>query len=198
MADQAPSAIRSIVAAYCPTTPGRAWWNLHPEALLMPPAWERLVAELEAYGDERAREAAALGREATRLSVNAVRREARAAAIHAFTAAILHGDADPLHRAWLKDAAMAFLNDQPIQGLADTPPSPPEPEWIEWHGGDCPVPPDTMVECRRGDGIIIKDLAFKWRWHYRRIDTDIIAYRVVLGVNHPLRESVRGEDGKLP
>lgn len=60
--------------------------------------------------------------------------------------------------------------------------------WIEWNGGECPVPPYTLVEVktRNGGGIRGKfgpDLAKDWLWGRRKghIDQggDIVSYRVV-------------------
>jgi hypothetical protein len=62
---------------------------------------------------------------------------------------------------------------------------PAEPEWIEWHGGECPVPAGTRVEVktRRGEESIwlageLDD------WHHATLeeqepDGDIIAYRIL-------------------
>ena len=50
--------------------------------------------------------------------------------------------------------------------------------WIEWDGGDCPVPADTRVEVRLCCGPEFKDVAESLRWD-RRGEGDIVAYRVV-------------------
>jgi len=61
-------------------------------------------------------------------------------------------------------------------------------DWIEWHGGECPVPPDTMVEVRYRSAILPKsgpDLArFEdWYWQPHEVGLagsfDIVAYRVI-------------------
>jgi hypothetical protein len=54
--------------------------------------------------------------------------------------------------------------------------------WIEWHGGECPVGPDVMVEIKTDNDARVylfpaKDLRWKWA-HGGNID-DIIKYRVV-------------------
>lgn len=53
--------------------------------------------------------------------------------------------------------------------------------WIEWHGGECPVPPDTMVQWKlRGwpEEIIGPERAGDRFWKHRSSSGDIIAYRV--------------------
>ena len=59
-------------------------------------------------------------------------------------------------------------------------------EWIEWHGGDCPVDPETMV-----DGWLVADhteesalnvrpsKAGLLRWSHIGSAGDIIKYRIV-------------------
>lgn len=61
-------------------------------------------------------------------------------------------------------------------------------EWIEWHGGECPVPAGTLVDLRyRGkaqeDGIAVPALTFGHRsemefWHHESCVLDIIAWRL--------------------
>ena len=58
-----------------------------------------------------------------------------------------------------------------------------ECEWIEWHGGKCPVNPETLVQVRLRDGY--EELrgfkAYRYSWGHDANDdpNDIIAYRVV-------------------
>ena len=61
-------------------------------------------------------------------------------------------------------------------------------DWIEWHGGECPVPPDTMVEVRYRSAILpisAADLACRENWDWQPSEHgltgsfDIVAYRVV-------------------
>ena len=60
--------------------------------------------------------------------------------------------------------AMAYLNDG----------------WIEWHGGDCPVAPDTRVEVKFLDGTTDdKENAGLWFWGKSGGSGQIIAYRVL-------------------
>ena len=55
-------------------------------------------------------------------------------------------------------------------------------EWIEWNGGACPVPGDTMVdvELRSGAMSLTTLPAARWNWtHGPMSRSDIIAYRIV-------------------
>lgn len=61
-------------------------------------------------------------------------------------------------------------------------------DWIEWKGGECPVPPDTMVEVRYRSAILpisAADLACRENWDWQPSEHgltgsfDIVAYRVV-------------------
>ncbi len=64
-----------------------------------------------------------------------------------------------------------------------------ETDWIEWAGGECPVPADTRVfvqlrwETREGaESVPMADTADAWVWAHRQHPHhrgDIIAYRVV-------------------
>lgn len=52
--------------------------------------------------------------------------------------------------------------------------------WIEWKGGECPVPCDAIVMAKLRDGSCFDQRADDWIWtHYLEDDGDIIAYRVV-------------------
>lgn len=56
-----------------------------------------------------------------------------------------------------------------------------EPQWIDWHGGKCPVPAGTRVEVQLRDSTIHKvDPSFVWWVHYGNTG-DIIAYRITDG-----------------
>lgn len=52
--------------------------------------------------------------------------------------------------------------------------------WIDWSGGECPVPRDTLVEVKFPDGITSYDAqpAGSYRWTLRNCVTDIAAYRL--------------------
>ena len=52
--------------------------------------------------------------------------------------------------------------------------------WIEWHGGDCPVPFDTLVEVALHSGLLPGPRsAARYAWNHLGTRTDIIAYRTV-------------------
>lgn len=54
--------------------------------------------------------------------------------------------------------------------------------WIEWHGGECPVAPDTKVEVRYRDGAtgtFNQHCDGDWDHTPTDRDLDIVAYRVV-------------------
>lgn len=57
--------------------------------------------------------------------------------------------------------------------------------WIQWHGGECPVPPSTVVQYRRRDGEGWKRRAEVLRWEHRFNSGDIIAYRVIWKAEAP-------------
>jgi hypothetical protein len=54
--------------------------------------------------------------------------------------------------------------------------------WIEWHGGECPVPPHMTVECRMRftDLSLLVGKADKINWSHTGLlaPTEVIAYRV--------------------
>lgn len=73
---------------------------------------------------------------------------------------------------------------------AEAPKVGPKPDaagWIEWNGGDCPVAPGTIVECRLRDADsapswheTAKDASdFSWSHEKATAGLDIIAYRLV-------------------
>ena len=52
--------------------------------------------------------------------------------------------------------------------------------WIEWHGGECPVPPDTIVEVKFRSGAIgLEHRAGGYRWGQADHSSDIVEYRTV-------------------
>lgn len=54
--------------------------------------------------------------------------------------------------------------------------------WIEWSGGECPVPGDTLVEVRFFDYAPLNGIARNYRWKHKHTPaggSDIIAYRVI-------------------
>ena len=52
--------------------------------------------------------------------------------------------------------------------------------WIKWHGGECPVPPETLVEVRyRCRALEMGYRADDYKWHHGFGDVDIVEYRTV-------------------
>lgn len=58
------------------------------------------------------------------------------------------------------------------------PECPPESEWIEWKGGDCPVSPKTLVEYLLRDGYRNGEPAGSLTWKHCGMGYDIVAYRI--------------------
>lgn len=56
---------------------------------------------------------------------------------------------------------------------------PPEPEWVIWHGGECPVPAGSEVETKQGNGYTAKGRAAIFDWERKGWHNDIIAYRIL-------------------
>lgn len=55
-----------------------------------------------------------------------------------------------------------------------------ESGWIEWNGGECPVPPNTKVEILQyPDNDVDSCIASEVDWNHYGMGGDIIAYRVV-------------------
>ena len=55
-------------------------------------------------------------------------------------------------------------------------------DWIEWSGGECPVPPYTRVEVRFRNGALNSVSSAKdwtWKWPAGRGAYDIVGYRVI-------------------
>ena len=57
-------------------------------------------------------------------------------------------------------------------------------DWIDWHGGDCPVDPETVVNVwmRDEENIDAKNIELpprEWTWNHMDDDGDIIKYRIV-------------------
>ena len=51
--------------------------------------------------------------------------------------------------------------------------------WIEWNGGECPVPPNTKVEIQYPDNDVDSCIASEVDWNHYGMGGDITAYRVV-------------------
>ena len=51
--------------------------------------------------------------------------------------------------------------------------------WIKWHGGECPVPPDTAVKIKLRNGNVLETgRANIYRWRHGNDDGDIVEYCV--------------------
>lgn len=53
--------------------------------------------------------------------------------------------------------------------------------WIDWHGGECPVPPDTLVEVKFRDGSCeTGHSANCYSWLRVDFNDDIVEYRIAI------------------
>ena len=49
--------------------------------------------------------------------------------------------------------------------------------WIKWHGGACPVPPDTVVKVKCRSGKVLEPrLAYRYSWSHIDSNSDIVEY----------------------
>ncbi len=51
--------------------------------------------------------------------------------------------------------------------------------WIKWHGGECPVPPDTLGEVKFRYGGVVEGIAADLYWPHVSDNSDIREYRTV-------------------
>ena len=52
--------------------------------------------------------------------------------------------------------------------------------WIKWHGGECPVPPETMVKIKlRSGDVRWPGRAVSYLWAHHDDNSDIVKYRTV-------------------
>lgn len=60
-------------------------------------------------------------------------------------------------------------------------------DWVEWNGGERPVPNDALVEVRFRDGEVSAgaEAAYFW-WDHRGKASDIVAYSVVQAAEQPV------------
>lgn len=62
-----------------------------------------------------------------------------------------------------------------------TPPQPDDDGWIKWEGGECQVPPATLVYVKLRNGIVsmvpVGDRLVDWAWSNSAFD--VTAYRIV-------------------
>lgn len=79
--------------------------------------------------------------------------------------------------------ALTAERDELRKQLDDAKPATPAPgDWIEWHGGECPIADGVWFEFRFRDGELsryARNNAPSWDWSDRGIDGDIIAYRIL-------------------
>ncbi len=70
------------------------------------------------------------------------------------------------------------VKEEPAAAPVPTGASRPDTRWIAWHGGNCPLPGDHPVVCRRQDGVILaNDTAGRWNWGHGLGASTITAYR---------------------
>jgi hypothetical protein len=109
---------------------------------------------------------------------------------------LMNGGAISFHRARLEwvilrpdggrssvSGSLSTILDDGIRAGGNAPPSATtttEPAWIDWKGGECPVPAETRVEYRLRDGFTAKHHAGGLHWpHDGSHVNDIVEYRVV-------------------
>ena len=52
--------------------------------------------------------------------------------------------------------------------------------WIKWHGGECPVPPETTVKVKFRKGVLEREeRAGRYFWNHEGEDDDIVEYCTV-------------------
>lgn len=78
----------------------------------------------------------------------------------------------------------SLRKDEEVSAPADASPTSPASDWIDWHGGTCPVLPDTLVEVvyRDSPEVIegpIRAKAASELWSGQNDGDDIICYRIV-------------------
>lgn len=69
--------------------------------------------------------------------------------------------------------------------------------WIEWHGGECPVPAGTLIDLRFRDGDVLERvMSYEWRWCHEGWDADIVAYRISKPAEPP-KPDTSAEENRL-
>lgn len=68
--------------------------------------------------------------------------------------------------------------------------------WIPWHGGECPVPDETLVEVRLKDSSYEAAAAASFQWQHKVGYENIIAYRVIESA--PAATQTATPQGKSP
>jgi len=92
-------------------------------------------------------------------------------------------DLGPLLHQAAKLAIRATLARGPVAAPTEAEAPVTERPWIDWHGGECPVPAGTRVEVRFRDEATgeYEAAGLDWRWVHYRTPADIIAYRILSG-----------------
>jgi hypothetical protein len=62
---------------------------------------------------------------------------------------------------------------------ADKPPVAEKGVWIEWKGGEQPLPDHVQVEVEFRDAEILSDVAGSWFWAHEQNEGDIVRYRIL-------------------
>ena len=75
------------------------------------------------------------------------------------------------------DRGVTLKNKPVVQAERQTIPD--ERCWIEWNGGECPVPGETEVQYVLRDGLSFTRKAGNLRWDHFDRDGDIIRYRII-------------------
>lgn len=69
--------------------------------------------------------------------------------------------------------------------------------WIEWKGGECPVPSETLVKIKYRDGHVTHTgQASGWVWTHDFGDCDIIAYRIATPAPQAAPDEILAIDAK--
>lgn len=54
-------------------------------------------------------------------------------------------------------------------------------DWIEWQGGECPVPDNTPIQAEWRAGKSFRTVCpQEFRWGHQDSESDIVAYRVII------------------
>lgn len=97
-------------------------------------------------------------------------------------ARILNGDPQYLDN-WVDGAGYFKLVADRLEAKSEPQPAPSNDGWIEWNGGECPVPKGTLIDVRHRDGeeflgvSALMDIPCQ-DWEYELSCGDIIAYRL--------------------
>jgi hypothetical protein len=159
----------------------RAGWEYIPDAIYGPvwkPPVNKIAAELRARLRERDAEIDALTAERDELRKrldDAAEQEPRAWQIKQGGRVQLISNAEFV-RASFDAAEMTPLYAPPVVAKPATPAL---GEWVEWHGGECPIA-DVPHEVKFRDGDVFGDeIAQSWEWRRTGSDFDIVAYRIL-------------------